>query len=84
MSLKIVFLGIMPEGAVEPVPLRLLNDSGYPFPHVALYATTTVLIVRRPCTAEDSFAAILERRRLGIAIAAMIRMVRMTTKKVDQ
>ncbi len=65
MSIKIVFLGVMPEGAVEPVPARLLNVGGYPFPHVALYPTTKVLIVPR---------------RLGTAIAAMIRIIRMTSK----
>ncbi len=65
MSIKIVFLGVMPEGVVEAVPPRLLNVGGYPFPHVALYATTAVLIVPR---------------RLGTAIAAMIRIIRMTSK----
>ena len=37
--------------------------------------TSAVPIVRTEPTAEDSLAAIFERSRLGIAIAAMIKMI---------
>jgi hypothetical protein len=40
--------------------------------------TDDVLIVRREATAEASFAAIFERIRFGIAIAAMIKMIATT------
>jgi hypothetical protein len=42
------------------------------------YVTAEVLIVRIEPTADASLAAIRDRRRLGIAIAAMIRMIATT------
>jgi hypothetical protein len=42
------------------------------------YVTAEVLIVRMEPTAEASLAAIRDRRRFGIAIAAMIRIIATT------
>jgi len=39
-----------------------------------------VLIVRTELTAEDSFAAIRDRRRFGMAMAAMIKMIATTIR----
>lgn len=52
--------------------------SGNP-PYFTLYPSVATLIVRSDATAEASFAAILARRRFGIAIAAMIK----TTGKIN-
>src|SRR5712664_2818147 len=46
--------------------------------YVVEYVTSAVLMVRREPTAEASFAAIRDRRRLGIAMAAMIKMIATT------
>jgi fructose-specific phosphotransferase system IIC component len=43
-----------------------------------LYVTIAVLMVRTDPTAEDSFAAMRERMRFGIAMAAMIKMIATT------
>jgi hypothetical protein len=80
MSLKIVFLSVTREGAAELVPPRMLNDAGYSFPRVTSHPTTAALIVRRLCTAEDSFGQILEGKGRGGAIAAMSRIMGTTTK----
>jgi hypothetical protein len=47
-------------------------------PYVVEYETADVLIVRSEATAEASFAAIFERIKFGIAIAAMIKMIATT------
>jgi hypothetical protein len=55
------------------------REAGKPFDgYVDEYVTAEVLIVRIEPTAEASLAAIRDRRRLGIAMAAMIRMIATT------
>jgi hypothetical protein len=55
------------------------REAGKPFDgYVDEYVTAEVLIVRIEPTAEASLAAIRDRRRFGIAIAAMIRMIATT------
>src|SRR5215813_1718826 len=46
--------------------------------NVFAYDTSAAVILRTPLAAEDSFAAILARAILGMAIAAMIRMIATT------
>jgi hypothetical protein len=47
-------------------------------PYVVEYDTEDVFMVRSEATAEASFAAIFERIKFGIAIAAMIKMIATT------
>src|SRR2546429_2942154 len=65
-----------PQGAAPPrAPSVAAKPSvGY---EVA-YVTSAVLMVRREPTAEASFAAIRDRSRFGMAMAAMIRMIATT------
>jgi len=65
-----VVQGAAPPKAVKvPKPIVL---------YVVAKVTSAVLMVRREPTAEASFAAIRDRRRFGIAIAAMIKMIATT------
>src|ERR1700693_487332 len=64
------------QGAAPP---RLVSAVAKPtFGYVVEYVTSAVLMVRREPTAEASFAAIRDRRRFGMAMAAMIRMIATT------
>ena len=57
------------------------SDEAYPTVlYVALYAICAVLMDRTELTADASFAAMRERKRFGIAIAAMIKMIAITTR----
>src|SRR5260370_10831221 len=63
----------------DAVPPRAAIVAANPtFGYVVEYVTSAVLMVRREPTAEASFAAIRDRRRFGIAIAAMIKMIATT------
>src|ERR1700680_1828561 len=63
------------EGVEAPAgPPIAQSDGGKPLSYVEEYVIAAVAIVRKEPTAYASFATIFERRRLGIAIAAMIRM----------
>ena len=64
-------------GDAPPREARLAEK---PVPHEEEYVTSAVPIVRTEPTAEDSFAAIFERSKLGIAMAAMIKMIATTIK----
>jgi hypothetical protein len=60
-------------------PPKDASVAGKPsFGYVDEYVTAEVLIVRIEPTADASLAAMRDRRRLGIAIAAMIRMIATT------
>src|SRR5215469_10954613 len=59
-------------------PPRLPMAGAYPAPQLEEYVTSAVLIVRSEETAEASLAAIFERSKLGMAIAAMIRIIATT------
>ena len=60
-------------------PPKLASVAGNPaFGYVDEYVTAEVLIVRIEPTAEASLAAMRDRRRLGMAMAAMIRMIATT------
>jgi hypothetical protein len=61
-------------------PPSSVMASEYPTPQLEEYVTSAVPIVRTEPTAEDSLAAIFERSKLGMAIAAMIRMIATTIK----
>src|SRR5258707_15723712 len=64
------------QGAAPP---RLVSNGAKPAAgYVVENVTSAVLIVRREPTAEASFAAIRDRSRFGMAIAAMIRMIATT------
>src|SRR5258708_29305312 len=64
------------QGAAPP---RLVSNGAKPAAgYVVAYVTSAVLIVRREPTAEASFAAIRDRIKFGIAMAAMIRMIATT------
>jgi hypothetical protein len=64
------------QGAAPP---RLASAVAKPtFGYVVEYVTSAVLMVRREPTADASFAAIRDRRRFGMAMAAMIRMIATT------
>src|SRR6266849_1513447 len=64
------------QGAAPP---RLFSKAAKPsVGYEVAYVTSAVLMVRREPTAEDSFAAIRDRRRFGMAMAAMIRMIATT------
>src|SRR5262252_6614356 len=52
--------------------------AGKPLPYVELYSIAAVFIVRTEPTADASLAAMRERIRLGIAIAAMIKIIATT------
>jgi hypothetical protein len=58
----------------------LANVDGNPMPYVVEYVTQEVLMERKEPTADASLAAIRERSRFGIAIAAMIRMMATTIR----
>jgi hypothetical protein len=65
--------------AVQPAaPPKLARSTAKPTPHVEEYVTSAVLIVRTDPTADASFAAIFDRIKFGIAIAAMIKMIATT------
>jgi hypothetical protein len=49
-------------------------------PYVIAYDTWAVAMERTEYAAVDSFAALLEARRFGIAIAAMVKMMATTIK----
>src|SRR5437660_14993 len=60
-------------------PPRFASAGAYPIVgNAALYATCAVAILRTELAAEDSLAAILARKKLGMAIAAMIKMIATT------
>jgi hypothetical protein len=61
----------------DPKAVKL---GGYPFPYVVEYVTEAVVIARRLLAAAASFAAMRARRKLGIAIAAIIKMIATTIK----
>ena len=68
-----------PGAQAAVVPPRLARSGEKPVSgNAAAYDTSAVLIVRTDPTAEDSFAAMRERMRFGIAMAAMIRMIATT------
>jgi hypothetical protein len=70
----VVELGV--HGATPP---RLVRPAAKPtVGYVELYVTMPVLMVRIDATADDSFAAMRARSKLGIAIAAMIRIMATT------
>src|SRR5260370_23706345 len=52
----------------------------YPLPQLEEYVTSAVPMVRTEPTADDSLAAIFERSKFGMAMAAMIRMIATTIK----
>src|SRR5580704_1809020 len=67
------------QGVSPPVP-RSNRWTEYPMlPYMLEYAISAVSIACTEDTAEDSFAEILARRKLGMAIATMIRMMATTT-----
>jgi hypothetical protein len=49
-----------------------------PLPQLEEYVTSAVPMVRTAPTADDSLAAIFERSKFGMAMAAMIRMIATT------
>lgn len=55
-----------------------VNDGGKPLPYVELYVIAAVVMVRIEPTAEASSAAMRERSKLGIAMAAMIKIIATT------
>src|SRR5438034_1973660 len=61
-------------------PPKFCKVRAYPLPQLEEYVTSAVPIVRTDPTAEDSLAAIFERSKFGMAIAAMIRMIATTIK----
>src|SRR5690348_1140884 len=64
---------------VTPTPAPSMPSAfAKPMPYVELYVTSAVRIVLSEPTADASFAAMRERSRFGIAIAAMIRMIATT------
>jgi hypothetical protein len=66
------------QGAAPP---RFVRTEAYPTAGYAeLYEISAVAICRTELAAEDSLAAILARKRLGIAIAAMIKIIATTIR----
>ncbi len=63
------------QGAAPPKAVKLPKPIVL---YVVAKVTSAVLMVRREPTAEASFAAIRDRRRFGIAMAAMIKMIATT------
>ena len=61
-----------PQGEAPP---RFAKLAAKPLPQVEEYVTSAVVMVRIEATADASFAAILERSKFGIAMAAIIRMI---------
>src|SRR5438445_4092804 len=61
-------------------PPRLANVASSLLPYTTLFRSSAVLIVRTELTAEASFAAIRDRRRFGMAMAAMIKMIATTIR----
>src|SRR6266480_3631537 len=61
-------------------PPKDAKSTEKPVPQVEEYVTSAVPIVRTEPTAEDSLAAILDRSKFGIAMAAMIKMIATTIK----
>src|SRR5205807_9298735 len=59
-------------------PPKDAKSTEKPVPQVEEYVTSAVPIVRTEPTAEDSLAAIFERSKFGMAMAAMIRMIATT------
>src|SRR5579862_5155671 len=55
------------------------RSGGYPLLQEALYTVAAVVIARRFDTAAASLAAIFDRRKLGMAMAAMIKRIATTT-----
>src|SRR5260370_27751149 len=71
---------MIPAAAQSPAPGPMFtNAAGKPFVgHCAEYCTFAVFNVRTEPTAEDSFAEMRALSRLGMAMAAMIRMIATT------
>src|ERR1051325_1933789 len=67
----------MVHGGAPPSRARLAEK---PVPQLAEYVTSALPMVRTEPTAEDSFAAILDRSKFGMAMAAMIKMIATTIK----
>src|SRR5712692_294937 len=61
-----------PQGEAPP---RFAKLAAKPLPQVEEYVTSAVLMLRIEATADASFAAILERSKFGMAMAAMIRII---------
>ena len=70
---------------VAPVPaatgFKTASEAGYPVAGYSVeYAIAAVFTVRKEPTAEASFAAMRERSKFGIAIAAIIKMMATTIR----
>src|SRR5271156_2478404 len=63
---------------VVPLLPMAASDGGKPLPYVELYEMEAVFMVRIEPTADASLAAMRERSKFGIAIAAMIKMIATT------
>src|SRR5580693_380117 len=80
LSIKQAVVEVAPAAVaqVAAAPPRFVSAVKPTDGYVVAKVTSAVLMVRREPTAEDSFAAIRDRRRFGIAMAAMIRMIATT------
>src|SRR5580693_3102754 len=74
LSIKQAVVEVAPAAVaqVAAAPPRFVSAVKPTDGYVVAKVTSAVLIVRREPTAEDSFAAIRDRRRFGMAMAAMI------------
>src|SRR5215475_15133290 len=83
LSIRQACVAFTLDGLVQSAPFgpRVVNVSAYPtVAYVVEKLTCDVFRVRTVLAAADSLAAIRDRRRLGMAMAAMIRMIATTIR----